>query len=126
MINWLVNDYPIEAQGQGGRELRRGIDHGQIFDHHMVEFTYANGFKLFSQCRQMQGCWRSVSEHVHGTDGVAEISNALIRGHHGNKIWQSEAEESAGKGWQQEMNHLFTAIQKARLPTNANRLLIAP
>ncbi len=69
VINWLVQDHPIEAQGQGGRELRRGVDNGQIFDHHMVEFTYANGFKLFSQCRQMQGCWRSVSEHVHGTGG---------------------------------------------------------
>ncbi len=116
VINWLVNDHPVEAQGQGGRELRRGIDHGQIFDHHMVEFTYANGFKLFSQCRHMQGCWRSVSEHVHGTSGTAEISNALIRDRYGYKVWQSEAEESPGKGWQQEMDDLFTALRKGEVP----------
>ena len=116
VINWLVNEHPIEAQGQGGRELRRGVDDGQIFDHHMVEFTYANGFKLFSQCRQMQGCWRSVSEHAHGTGGSADISSALIRDRYGYKVWQSETKETAGKGWQQEMDHLFAAIRNGEAP----------
>lgn len=116
VINWLVQGHPIAAQGQGGRELRRGAEHGQIFDHHTVEFTYGNGFKLFSQCRQMQGCWRSVSEHVHGTLGVADIGNALIRDRDGKKLWQSQAEESAGKGWQQEFDDFFAALRQGEIP----------
>ena len=27
----------------GGREVRKGIDHGEIFDHHYVEYKYASG-----------------------------------------------------------------------------------
>jgi predicted dehydrogenase len=42
VINWLKNGYPVEANGQGGRQVRKGKDHGQIYDHHFVEFTYAD------------------------------------------------------------------------------------
>ena len=48
----------------GGRQVRTGKQFGQIFDHHFVEYTYADGTKMFSQCRQIPGCWNSVSEHV--------------------------------------------------------------
>ncbi len=120
VINWLLQDHPVEAQGQGGRELRRGIDHGQIFDHHTVEYTYANGFKLFSQCRQMQGCWQSISEHAHGTEGTANISEAVIRDRYGCKLWQSDAVDVAGKGWQSELNDLFAAIRRGDIPNECD------
>ncbi len=48
VANWFIGDYPISAQGMGGREVRNGIDHGQIFDHHFVEFTYASGAVISS------------------------------------------------------------------------------
>jgi hypothetical protein len=86
----------------------------------MVEFTYANGFKLFSQCRQMQGCWRSVSEHVHGTDGSADLSEAIIRDRSGFKVWQSDVEEVTGKGWQQEFDHLIAALRKGQSPNEVD------
>lgn len=38
--NWIRGKTPIEAHGLGGRQVRTGKDHGQIFDHHAVEFTY--------------------------------------------------------------------------------------
>ncbi len=120
VINWLVQGHPVEAQGQGGRQVRKGVDHGQIFDHHMVEFTYPNGFKLLSQCRHMQGCWNSVSEHVLGSAGSADISNALIRDSKGNKTWQSEAIEVKGKGWQQEHHDFFAAIRKGDVPNEGD------
>ena len=69
---------PSSAQGQGGRQVRTGIDHGEIFDHHFVEFTYADGTKMLSQCRHQPGCWNSVSEHAHGTKGYADISGGRI------------------------------------------------
>ena len=51
---------------------------GEIFDHHAVEFTFADGSKMFSQCRHIPNCWNSVSEHAHGTKGTADISGATI------------------------------------------------
>ncbi len=66
----LGGQHPVEAQGMGGREKRKGRDQGHIFDHHAVEFTFANGVKMLSQCRQMAGVMTKVSEAVHGTKGV--------------------------------------------------------
>ena len=78
VINWLMDDYPVTAQGQGGRLVRTGVDNGQIYDHHLIEFTYANGHKMYSHCRHMPQCWNSVSEHVHGTNGYCNISGGRI------------------------------------------------
>jgi predicted dehydrogenase len=79
VCNWIMNAHPVEANGMGGRQYRNGREHGEIFDHHFVEYTYADGTKMFSQCRQIPGCWNTVSEHVHGTEGVAELSPARGR-----------------------------------------------
>ena len=69
VINWLKEGYPDPRQGMGGRQVRTGKDYGEIFDHHAVEFEYADGSRMFSQCRHIPNCWDSVSEHVHGTQG---------------------------------------------------------
>ena len=69
VANWFIGDYPISAQGMGGREVRNGIDHGQIFDHHFVEFTYANGAVISSQCRHQTGTASRVDEVFQGSNG---------------------------------------------------------
>ena len=120
VINWVAQGYPVEAQGVGGREVRNGSDHGQIFDHHMVEYTYASGLKLLSQCRHIQGCWNSVSEHIHGTSGSADISQAVIRDRAGKKLWESESSEIRGKGWQQEQHDFFAALRRGDLPNEGD------
>lgn len=119
VINWLIGSHPVEAQGQGGREVRAGTNHGQIFDHHMVEFTYGDGAKMLSQCRHIRGCWNSVSEHVHGTRGYCDISKTQIFDHCGKLQWQSDAKEIAGKGWQQEHHDLFAALRRGERPNEA-------
>ena len=78
--NWLKNAHPVEAQGMGGRQVRTGMDFGEIYDHHAVEFTFADGSKMMSQCRHIPKCWSSVSEFAHGTKGTAAVSNASIQG----------------------------------------------
>lgn len=105
VCNWVMDDHPVEANGMGGCEMRyrgdnRGV--GQIFDHHFVEFTYANGVKMFSQCRQINNCWNSVSEAAHGTKGVSgctsgpggtnpyvqehiDLLNAIVKNEHYNE-----------------------------------------
>lgn len=116
VINWLADAHPVEAQGVGGRQVRTGPNTGQIYDHHMVEFTYANGMKMFSECRHIAGCWNSVSEHAHGSKGSCDISKALIMDQKGNEVWQSDAEETNGKGWQQEHYDFFAALRRGELP----------
>ncbi len=73
IINWAMGGYPVRAQGMGGRQVRKQLRHGQIFDHHMVEFEYANGARLYSQCRQIRGCDPNVSEAFTGTKGRATL-----------------------------------------------------
>jgi predicted dehydrogenase len=79
VINWIKGTHPVMAQGVGGKQVDTGVDSGQIFDHHMVEFTYADGTKLMSECRHMQNTWQSVSEHAHGTKGWAPKGSSAAR-----------------------------------------------
>ena len=79
VANWVLAKYPIRAWGMGGRAFQKGPDSGEIFDHHMVEYEYEGGIRVFSQCRQIPNCWNSVSEHAHGTKGTADISGHVLR-----------------------------------------------
>ncbi len=114
VCNWIMDATPLSAQGQGGRQLRDDPDQGEIFDHHAVEYTYADGTKMFSQCRQIPGCWESVSEHATGTEGTAEISAARIQSPGGWEwSWRGEGVDP----YQAEQHALFAAV-RADLPHN--------
>ena len=78
--NWLKGEYPVTVQGQGGRQVRTGQEYGDIFDHHFVEFAYEDGTRMFSQCRQIPGCWNNDDEHAYGTKGHANLSSGKIDG----------------------------------------------
>src|SRR5688572_28182638 len=60
VVNWFKGAYPVKAQGMGGRQVRKGMDHGEIYDHHYVEFHYADGSLLNSQCRHIPGTMSKV------------------------------------------------------------------
>jgi predicted dehydrogenase len=107
VINWVKNGYPVRAHGMGGVETRKGRDYGEIFDHHAVEFEYADGSRLFSQCRHQNGCWSNVSEHAQGTKGTVDISGYTIRG---ENAWRFR-EEGVRDAYQQEHDDLFDAIR---------------
>jgi myo-inositol 2-dehydrogenase / D-chiro-inositol 1-dehydrogenase len=79
IANWVKNATPVTAVGMGGRQVLTGMDHGEIFDHHAVEFTYADGTKMMSQCRHQPGCWSHVAEYAHGTKGTAEFHAGVIK-----------------------------------------------
>jgi predicted dehydrogenase len=112
--NWLMNAFPVEANGMGGREVRTGKDHGQIFDHHCVEYTYANGTKMFSQCRHQPDTWNAVSEFAHGTAGYADISGAKIYKPNGEMAWQYG--RGGGNGHQEEHHDLFRELREGKVP----------
>ncbi len=42
-VCWFKDAYPVRAQGMGGRQVRKGKDNGEIFDHHFVEFEFSDG-----------------------------------------------------------------------------------
>lgn len=74
VANWIKGDqHPVIARGMGGREVRDKLENGQIFDHHFVEYEYADGTLLYSQARQIPNCWRSVSESAIGSLGRANL-----------------------------------------------------
>ena len=108
VINWVKNDYPIRCHGMGGRQVRTGKEHGEIFDHHAVEFEYQDGSRMFSQCRHIKGCWSSVSEHVVGTKGSCDVSGHRITG---PNQWRFRR-EGARNPYQQEHDNLFAAIRE--------------
>jgi len=108
---WVKGGYPIKANGMGGCEVRKGNKYGEIFDHHAVEFEYADGSRVFSQCRHIEGCWSSVSEYAHGTKGFADVSGHRIT------LNGKQAEGIKGAGgnpYQVEHDDLFAAIRAGK------------
>jgi len=71
VINWAIGGHPVKCIGLGGRQVRVQPEFGNIYDHFAVEYEYANGARLLSMARQIDGCAERVSENVVGTKGVA-------------------------------------------------------
>jgi myo-inositol 2-dehydrogenase / D-chiro-inositol 1-dehydrogenase len=117
VINWLMDGPPETAQGQGGRQVRTGKGTGQIFDHHMVEFTYKNGSRMISQCRHIPGCWSSVDEYAHGTNGWCHIGKGEIYNRDNKLMWKAPKNEN---GWAKEHVDLFAMIRKGEIPNEGD------
>lgn len=110
VINWVKDAYPVRAQGQGGRQVRVGKQWGEIFDHHYVEFEYADGSRMFSQCRHIEGCWSSVSEHVQGTKGSSDINDGKIKT--ASEDWRFKGR--SGNPYQVEHDDLQASIRAGK------------
>ena len=119
VINWLMDGTPVKAQGQGGRQVRTSKEHGEIYDHHMVEFTYGDtpygkDTLMLSQCRHIQKCWNKVDEFAHGSNGSCHIGGARIFDTKGNETW---AFGSGGRGGHQQEHHdLFGDLRAGKRP----------
>ena len=111
VINWFKGAYPVKAQGMGGRQVRKGKDHGEIFDHHYVEFQYADGTILNSQCRHIPGTMSRVDELLIGTKGKIYGDAARIEDASGKTIFQF-AKKGEPNPYQNEHDELFDAIYK--------------
>lgn len=113
VINWLLGSCPLEAKGQGGHPARISPDDGQVFDHHFVELTYPDGVTLFSQARQMPGCWNHVGENVLGTQGSASLDNASIYDSTGQRIWHRPGPQD---GAQRQPQRFIAALRAGERP----------
>ena len=112
VANWFIGDYPISAQGMGGREVRNGIDHGQIFDHHFVEFTYASGAVISSQCRHQTGTTSRVDEVFQGSNGSVVTGKGQMTDLDGNiKYKYPNKWDEDPNPYQVEHDKLFQSIR---------------
>ncbi len=111
VINWFKGGYPVKAQGMGGREVRKGKDYGEIFDHHYVEFQYADGTMLNSQCRHIKGTMSKVDELIVGTKGSIFCGAANITDRKGKLMYQYDRTKE-NNPYQSEHDELFAAIAK--------------
>jgi predicted dehydrogenase len=111
VINWFKGGYPVKAQGMGGRQVRKGKEHGEIFDHHFVEFHYADGSILNSQCRHIPGTSSKVDELLIGTKGKIMAGAARIIDAKGNTVYQFN-KKTENNPYQTEHDELFAAIAK--------------
>lgn len=122
VINWLMDDYPVKAQGQGGRQVRTGNEFGQIYDHFFVEYTYGenplgNNVTMLSQCRHIRKCWNRVNEYAAGSNGSVDFGGAAIFDPRGNQTW---AYGDGGRGGHQQEHHdLFADFRAGKRPNEA-------
>ncbi|MDX1394488.1 MAG: Gfo/Idh/MocA family oxidoreductase [Gemmatimonadota bacterium] len=106
--NWVLDGHPIRAQGQGGRQVRDDVDHGEIYDHHFVELEYEGGARVLSQCRHIPGCMNRVSEGFHGTGGAAPRPGLIVSAS-GDTLWEHDDADDPNP-YQVEHDELFAAI----------------
>lgn len=85
---WMKGAWPVEAQATGGRHYR-GDSVDQNFDSYSVEYTFADGTKLFMIGRCIPGCHDEFNNYLHGTKGLATVTGSgktpakcsIYRGH---------------------------------------------
>lgn len=70
---WMKDAWPVKAHATGGRHSR-GNNVDQNFDNYAVEYTFADGARLFFVGRSQQGCFDEFASYAHGTNGSAIIS----------------------------------------------------
>jgi predicted dehydrogenase len=119
VANWFIGEYPESASGMGGREVRKGIDHGQIFDHHYVEYNYPSGAVISSQCRHQPGTHRKVSETFQGTKAIISTNKnvAQMLDHNGNSLFKYDAKGDKSP-YQIEHDKLFESIRNGAIINN--------
>ncbi len=113
VINWFKGGYPIKAQGMGGRQFRTDKKYGEIYDHHYVEFEYADGSIMNSQCRHIPRTMSKVDELIIGTKGKIYGDAALIKDNKGNTIFAFD-KKGENNPYQAEHDELFAAIAKGQ------------
>ncbi len=98
-LSWMKGAWPVEAMALGGRHYR-GTSVDQNFDVYSVQYTYADGTRLFFDGRNMPGVHNEFASYIHGSKGSAVVSTdshtpGRTRIYRGQNIprWQSGQKE---------------------------------
>jgi myo-inositol 2-dehydrogenase / D-chiro-inositol 1-dehydrogenase len=124
---WVKDAWPVQAQGQGGRQVRdTHAAKDQLFDHYAVEYEFGDGTRLFAQGRHIANCWGFFGDVIHGSKGCAVLGEGITdpKIYKGFKpdpaavAWQFQGDK--GDHYQTEHDLLFNAIRKD-LPYNESK-----
>jgi predicted dehydrogenase len=111
IMNWVIGTHPTRAvSGLGGRQVRVGERHGQIYDHFAVEFEYPDGVSMFSQSRQINGCLNKVEEEVIGSAGRSNCKDRIQT--NDGESWRNR--ERGTNPYQQEHEDLIASIRSGK------------
>jgi len=94
---WAKGAWPVKAQAFGGRCYPEA---GNLFDHYTVEYTFADGAKLFAFTRGMHGCWGEYADYAHGAKGSAVLMTNLSQP--SPKIYNSQVMSKETLAWRYE------------------------
>ena len=118
---WMKNAWPVQAQASGGRHYR-GSAVDQNFDNYSVEYTFADGTKLFLYGRTMAGVHDEFASYAHGSKSLGVISSEghwpskarIYKGHrldNSEIAWRAPKEGAELDPYQVEWTDLIDAIK---------------
>jgi predicted dehydrogenase len=110
VANWVIGAHPVKATGIGGRQWRTAPRFGHIYDHFAVDFEYANGARVMSMCRQIDGTRGRVGEHFLGTRGSSDAAGIIA----GPSAWAWEKPEKPVSPFVQEHTDLIASIRSGK------------
>jgi predicted dehydrogenase len=123
---WMKNAWPVKAQALGGRHYRKGPDGvdyiDQNFDSYAVEYTFADGSKMYMDGRCVNGCNDMYFSHVQGSKGMAIAAkngdcglpssiHSSQNPNRGNQVWVSDVKPDERDPYLNEWNDLTEAIR---------------
>jgi predicted dehydrogenase len=110
VANWVMGAHPVKATGIGGRQWRTAPRFGHIYDHFAVDFEYANGARVMSMCRQIDGTRGRVGEHFLGTKGSSDAAGTIA----GPGAWTWQKPETPVSPFVQEHTDLIASIRSGK------------
>ncbi|UCF37973.1 MAG: Gfo/Idh/MocA family oxidoreductase [Acidobacteriota bacterium] len=116
-MNWAMGGPPVSCLGVGGREVRKGPDYGNIFDHFAIEYEFPGDVRIAAMCRQIDTCTNRISNRIVGAMGIADLEEdaAVIKGARAY-VYEGPEEEPQV----QEHTDMIASI-RAGIPLNEGR-----
>jgi hypothetical protein len=105
-----MGGHPVRAIGVGGRQQRTSPIYGHIYDHFAVDFEYANGARVMSMCRQIEGTANRIGENFIGTRGSTDASSRIA----GPNAWTYQKPEKPVSPYVQEHTDLIASIRAGK------------
>jgi hypothetical protein len=133
---WMKNAWPVKAQALGGRHYRTDPDGklyvDQNFDAYSVEYTFADGAKMYMDGRCMNGCNDIYSSYAHGSKGLAIIAkhgdfgdpSSTFKGQNPQRsslLWTSKVAPDERDPYVNEWSDLLEAIRNDKPYNEAKR-----
>jgi predicted dehydrogenase len=133
---WMKNAWPVKAQAVGGRHYKNTPEGqpcvDQNFDSYSVEYTFADGAKMYMDGRCINGCNDIYSSYAHGSKGMAIVAKAndcgapsmTFKGQAMDRsklLWTSKVAPGQEDPYLNEWNDLMDAIRNDKPYNEAER-----